>query len=111
MKVYGVTAEAALKWAHGDIDDETLKAASGQKPEAVFIEWLNALTEYRDLIRECRALAARGAVCLVTRTGNPVVEKKLAKEGSVLCSRDNPPFDRKGRWLAPPESFKRWVAA
>jgi len=109
VKVYAVTAAAALGWARGAIDDETLKAASCLKPEAVFIEWLDDLTEYRELVTQCATMAAAGAVCLVTRTGNPVVANHLAKWGCVLTAKDNPPFEPKGRWLAAPDAFRRWI--
>jgi hypothetical protein len=107
MTIHATDARAALQWVHGDINDETLKAATGNT--AIFIEWLLNPGEVRDMLAECVKLADAGAVTLVCRTKNPTIEHKLQKIGGVRVSQDNPPFDPQGRWIVVPDGFKAWI--
>jgi hypothetical protein len=104
--VVGVSAKDALAWVAGKATDLHLLTHQCEPPEVVFILTLPARKDYRPMLEKIRTLRQAGAVALITRTGNPVVDGHLtAKNGCLRAHRD---ADGKYRFLAPPGAFSAW---
>jgi hypothetical protein len=98
----------AFAWLCGQLTDETLLLKPCPTPQCVFFVTLPNRAKYREALQLVRHWRERGAVCLIARTGNPVVDRHLSeKNGSMRGLRES---DGKYRFLAPPEVFLRWVA-
>ncbi len=108
LKVIGVSAAAALRWAYGTIGDEELLAVPCPKPEAVFISYLPSLEQYPEMIARSLALFYSGAVIAIARSDNRAVEAKLRNAGGLVVSEERPPLAIQRRWLVPPDKFAGW---
>ncbi len=107
--VFPVAAADALLWAQGRLHDKDLILHSPLVPEAVFFLDLPDLDSYRQCIEASRYWKERGAVCLIARTGTPVVKSHMLRLGAEpLWIEDTMP--PKTRLFAPPASFNRWLA-
>jgi hypothetical protein len=106
--VIPISAAAALAWAKGEIHDREILLRAPLLPEACFILDLPDLSAYHEIVAACVYWRDRGAVCLIARTGTPVVRSHIIRFGGVPLFIDpNPP---KTRFFVPPDAFKRWLA-
>jgi hypothetical protein len=97
----------ALAWVAGKLTDADLLAKPCHRPEAIFIVSLPDRKSYRTMLQRVAIWRAAGAVCLIARTGNPVVDRHLKKNDCVqgVTEHTMPP---KTRFLAPPAVFAAW---
>ena len=113
--VVSVPAADALAWAAGRFKDPDLLLSGNFPAEAVFIVDLPDLRSYKDCLAKCARLRQRGAVCLITRTGNPVVAEHLKRNGCISTCKEtydlgNGPLpENKFRFMAAPEAFFAWL--
>lgn len=102
------SAVDAFAWAAGKATDLDLLTKPCLAPEAVFVVTLPSRQHYREMLQLVNHWRERGAVCLIARTGNPVVDKHLSEKNGSLRAFQDP--DGKYRFVAPPEVFQRWCA-
>ena len=113
--VVSVPAADALAWAAGRFKDTDLLLSGNFPAEAVFIVDLPDLRSYKDCLAKCARLRQRGAVCLITRTGNPVVAEHVKRFGGIETCRETydlgngPLAEKKVRLLVGPEGFFKWT--
>jgi hypothetical protein len=109
--VVPVAAADALAWAVGRLSDAELLLRTRFVPEAVFLVNLPDLASYRECLRQCNYWRQRGAVFMVTRTGNAVVDDHI-----ILKNRGREtyrePFQGQAtqyRFVLPPDGFNFWL--
>ena len=113
--VLGVPAADAIAWAAGRLSDADLLLSGNFPAEAVFIVDLPDWRSYKDCLAKCAWLRQRGAVCLITRTGNPVVAAHIKRFGGIEFLKEtydlgNGPLpEKKFRLLVPPDGFFKWT--
>lgn len=103
-----VRACDALDWFQGKLLDRDLFFRAPLKPEAAFIVNLPDWRSYFKAVARLRDLREAGAVCVICRTGTPVVASHLVKYGAVpgLVEHTDPV---KTRYILPPDGFFRWL--
>lgn len=109
--VIPVGSEAALAWAGGRLSDADLILRARLAPEAVFLVNLPNLAAYRHVVRRCLYWRDRGAVFMVTRTGNPVVDDHivLKNHGRETYREPWAGAATKYRFILLPEAFDFWL--
>jgi len=108
--VFPVAAADALAWAAGRLNDSDLLLRAPLVPEAVFLGDLPDRASYRSVLNRVKYWQAAGAVFMVCRTGNPVVDGHLEKNTAMRVHQDTYPGGLvKYRYVLPPESFARWI--
>lgn len=109
--VFPVSAAAALKWCEGELTDLDLLVKAPLRPEAIFILNLPHLAAYRQVLSACLDWYKAGAVCLITRTFNPVVDDHLLKYGGLPTFKERFRWiDTQYRFLLPPAAFQKFFS-
>lgn len=75
--VIPVSAADALAWADGRLNDSDLLLRAPLKPEAVFLVHLPELAAYRGILEQILYWRRHGAVFMICRTGNPIVDEHI----------------------------------
>ena len=104
--VVPIGAAAALAWAAGTLDDTDLLLRAPLVPEAVFVVDLPDRRAYREALHQVTRWRSAGAVCLIARTGNLVVDDHLTRDGAWATYREN---SEQYRFFMPPAEFSAWL--
>jgi hypothetical protein len=107
--IFPCAAADALAWAEGKIHDKELLLETPLIPEAVFICNLPDRRSWKPALKQIRDLFARGARCLICRTGTAIVDDHLLKAGAVVTLKEHttPP---KYRFLITPDAMEKYCA-
>ena len=109
--VIPVAAADALAWARGELNDPDLLLRAPLVPEAVFLVNLPNRQAYRETLRQVAYWRQHGALFMITRTGNPVVDDHITqKNGGCESYREN--FCgalSQYRFVLPPSAFDAWI--
>lgn len=109
--VVPVAMHHALAWARGQLSDSDLLLHTPLQPEGVFLVNLPSRGAYRECLRQVLHWRRKGAVFMVTRTGNPIVDDHITqKNGGFETYRET--FrgqDTKYRFIVPPAAFDAWL--
>jgi hypothetical protein len=115
--VVPVAALDALAWARGQLNDEDLLFDGRLVPEAVFILSLRDLqgpvsffAGWKAAARQMLYWRKRGAVCMITRSSNPIVQHHMEANGWVAGITEGQGTHASVRYFAPPEAFAKWCA-
>jgi hypothetical protein len=101
----------ALAWARGQLADADLLLNAPLVPEGVFLVNLPSRAAYRECLRQILHWRQRGAVFLITRTGNPVVDDHivLKNRGRETYREHFQGSDTQYRFIIPPDAFSAWL--
>jgi hypothetical protein len=101
----------AFAWARGQLEDLDLLLKAPLVPEGVFLVNLPDRAAYREMLKQVLHWRRAGAVFMITRTGNPVVDDHIVlKNGGRETYRES--FhgnDTKSRFILPPKAFNAWL--
>lgn len=109
--VVPVSAADALAWAGGQLQDADLLLRAPLVPEGIFLVSLPGRAAYRDCLKQILYWRRRGAVFLVTRTGNRIVDDHI-----VLKNRGRETYreawqgaNTQYRFVVLPEALDAWL--
>jgi len=104
--VIPVSADDALAWAAGSLDDLYLLLHAPLIPQAVFVAVMPDLSAWRPMLRQCAFWQRAGAIGLIGRTHSQVIVDHLAPFGFRAVWREN---ETQWRYLMPVDGFQRWL--
>jgi len=100
----------ALAWASGSLNDRDLVSRSPLLPQAIFLINLPDLASARPALRLMLHWWQRGAVVMIARTSNDVVDDHLIKRGFVPTLREERGNKTAYRFLGGPDQLNAWLA-
>ena len=109
-----IAAADALAWLRGNLADKDVLLRARLSPEAVFVVNLPSRRAYRRAVTLMLNYWRHGAVFLVTRSGNPVVENFISKHNGLVTIQETVTlpgevtFSAK-RYIVQPDDFHAWM--